>query len=67
MKVNNIQLPDLTSRVGTFEINTNLECRSAISSFNNEFYVDIDISKDFKSWVVDENRESDIDFGEKNL
>jgi hypothetical protein len=65
MKVNNVQLPDLTSRVGTFEINTNLECRSAISSFNNEFYVDIDISKDFKSWVVDENRESDIDFGEK--
>lgn len=65
MKVSNVRLPDLTHRVGAFEINTELECRGAISSFNNELYIDIDISKDFKSWLVDEERHSDIDFGEK--
>ncbi|GAL84830.1 hypothetical protein MYP_2058 [Sporocytophaga myxococcoides] len=64
MRVNNIQLSDLNQRVGVFEINTELECMAAISSFNNELYIDIDISKDFKNWIVDENRESDIDFGE---
>lgn len=65
MKVNNVRLSDLNHRVGAFEINTDLECRGAISSFNDELYIDIDISKDFKNWIVDESRQSDIDFGEK--
>ncbi len=65
MKVKNVRLADLNHRLGAFEISTDLECRGAISSFNNELYIDIDISKDFKSWIVDEGRQSDIDFGEK--
>lgn len=64
-KVNDITYGDMKERSGPFDINFNFSIANSVSLFNNEMYVDIDPSKDFKNSSVKEDRQSDIDFGEK--
>lgn len=65
LKVSDIKIPDLEQRTGPLILKSNLSFENAANSFNNEIYLDIDPSKDFKNWELKEERQSDLDFGEK--
>jgi hypothetical protein len=65
VKASDVKLPDLRERSGPLSLECALTFSGAISSFNNEYYIDIDPSKNFKDWSVEDTRQSDIDFGEK--
>lgn len=64
-KVNDIKTGDLTERSGPIDIDFKFSMANAVSSFNNEMYVDLDPEKDFKNGEIKEDRRVDIDFGEK--
>ncbi|MES2733021.1 MAG: transglutaminase domain-containing protein [Bacteroidota bacterium] len=65
VKTSNLVLPDMEKREGTLSLECVIKYSSAVSSFNNEFYIDIDPTKIFNNWVIKDTRQSDIDFGEK--
>src|SRR5688572_24730305 len=65
VKTSNLKLPDLKERGGPLDLECDLVYAGAVSSFNNEYYVDIDPAKNFKDWVIEDKRQSDIDFGER--
>lgn len=64
-KINDVKYGDMAERSGPFDLNFNFSIANAVSSFNNEMYIDLDPSKDFKNSAVKDDRQSDIDFGEK--
>jgi transglutaminase-like putative cysteine protease len=64
-QVSGINMGDMNERSGPFDIEFNFSIANSISKFNNEMYIDIDPSKDFKNGSVLADRQSDIDFGEK--
>lgn len=64
-KVTEVKYGDMAERSGSFDIDFNFSIANVISLFNNEMYIDIDPSKDFKNGDVKKDRQSDIDFGEK--
>lgn len=64
-KVSNINHDDLSERSGAFNINFNFSISNQVNSFNNELYVEIDPTKDFKNATVKDDRQSNLDFGEK--
>jgi len=65
VKTSNLKLPDLEERSGPLNIECDLVYTGAVSSFNNEYYIDIDPAKSFKNWKIKDTRQSDIDFGER--
>jgi hypothetical protein len=65
LKADDIKLPDLEERSGTLDIECGFTYTGAVSSFNNEYYIDIDPAKYFKDWQIKDTRQSDVDFGEK--
>jgi transglutaminase-like putative cysteine protease len=65
VKTSNLKLPDLKERSGPLDLECDLVFSGAVSSFNNEYYVDIDPAKNFKNWTIKDTRQSDIDFGER--
>jgi hypothetical protein len=65
IKVTNIKKSDLNDRSAPLSISSDLSLLNAVSSFNNEYYVDMDPSKLFKNWEIRDERQSNIDFGEK--
>lgn len=65
VKNSDLTLPDLEERSGPLALDCKLQYTGAVSSFNNEYYVDIDPSKTFKHWTIKDTRQSDLDFGEK--
>ena len=65
VKTSNLKLPDLKERSGPLDLECDLVYRGAVSSFNNEYYIDIDPAKNFKDWIIQDSRQSDIDFGER--
>ena len=65
VKTSNLKLPDLKERSGPLDLECDLVYSGAVSSFNKEYYIDIDPAKNFKNWIIDETRQSDIDFGER--
>lgn len=65
VKTSNVKMPDLKERSGPLDLECDLVFAGAVSSFNNEYYIDIDPSKNFKNWTIKDTRQSDIDFGER--
>lgn len=65
IKTSELKLDDLEKRNGPFSLACSMTFLGAVSSFNNEFYVDIDPSKSFKDWEIKDTRQNDIDFGER--
>jgi hypothetical protein len=65
VKTTGLTLPSLDERSGPLTLNCDLVFSGAVSSFNNEYYIDIDPSKSFKNWNIKDSRQSDIDFGER--
>jgi hypothetical protein len=65
IKTSNVNLPDLEERSGSLQLECGYTSNGAVSSFNNEYYVDIDPTKNFKDLVIKDTRQSDLDFGEK--
>jgi hypothetical protein len=65
LKISKVTLPNLEERSGSLTLECAYTFLSAISSFNNEYYLDLDPDKYLKNWDVKETRQSDIDFGEK--
>lgn len=65
VKTSNLVLPDLKERGGPLDLECDLVYAGAVSSFNNEYYIDIDPAKNFKDWVIEDKRQSDVDFGER--
>ena len=65
VKTSDLKLPDLEERSGPLFLDCNMTFSGAVSSFNNEYYIDIDPSKSFKNWTIKDTRQSDVDFGEK--
>jgi hypothetical protein len=65
IKNTNLKLPNLEERSGPLALQCDVTYSGAVSSFNNEYYIDIDPAKSFKNWAVKATRQSDIDFGEK--
>lgn len=65
VKATGLKLPDFTERSGPLALDCNITFAGAVSSFNNEYYIDIDPSKSFKNWTIKDTRQSDVDFGEK--
>ncbi len=65
VKTSNLKLPDLKERSGPLELECDLVFTGAVSSFNNEYYIDLDPAKSFKNWEIKDTRQSDIDFGER--
>jgi hypothetical protein len=65
VKTSNLKMPDLKERSGPLDLECDLVFAGAVSSFNNEYYIDIDPSKNFKNWTIKDSRQSDIDFGER--
>jgi hypothetical protein len=64
-KTTNVVVPDLEERSGPLSLTCSLNFTGAISSFNNEYYIDIDPSKSFKNWEIKDTRQNDVDFGER--
>ncbi|MCW3085061.1 MAG: hypothetical protein JWP12_2427 [Bacteroidetes bacterium] len=64
-KIKDVTPGDMTERSGPFDIGFNFSIANSVSLFNNEMYIDIDPSKDFKNSAVKDDRQSDIDYGEK--
>jgi hypothetical protein len=65
VKTSNLKLPDLKERSGPLDLECDLIYAGAVSSFDNEYYIDIDPAKNFKDWFIEDTRQSDIDFGER--
>ena len=65
LKTSNLKIPDMKERSGPLNLECDLVFTGAVSSFNNEYYIDLDPAKSFKSWKIKDNRQSDIDFGER--
>jgi hypothetical protein len=65
VKTSNLKLPDLKERSGPLDLECDLVYAGAVSSFNNEYYIDIDPAKNFSNWTIEETRQSDVDFGER--
>jgi transglutaminase-like putative cysteine protease len=65
VKTSGLTLPDLNERSGPLNLNCEVVFSGAVSSFNNEYYIDLDPSKSFKNWTIKDTRQSDIDFGER--
>ena len=65
IKTTAVQLPDVEERHGPFAVSTDVVLKGAVSSFNKEHYIDLDPFKTFKSWIIKDTRQGDIDFGEK--
>jgi hypothetical protein len=65
LKPVDVKLPNLEERSGDLALECGFTYTGAVSSFNNEYYVDIDPTKHFKNWEIKDTRQSDIDFGEK--
>jgi hypothetical protein len=65
VKTSNLKLPDLKERSGPLDLECDLLFSGAVSSFNNEYYIDIDPAKSFKNWIIKDTRQGDIDFGER--
>jgi hypothetical protein len=59
-----LKLPNLEERSGPMALECDLTFAGAVSSFNNECYIDIDPVKSFKNWTIKDTRQSDVDFGE---
>jgi hypothetical protein len=58
-------LPDVNERSGPLSLEGQLTFSGAVSSFNTQYFVDIDPIKLFKDWIIKDTRQSDVDFGEK--
>ncbi len=65
VKTSNLKMPDLKERGGPLDLECDMLYTGAVSSFNNEYYIDIDPAKNFKDWIIEDTRQSDIDFGER--
>jgi transglutaminase-like putative cysteine protease len=65
VKTSNLKMPDLKERGGPLDLECDMLYTGAVSSFNNEYYIDIDPAKNFKDWIIADTRQSDIDFGER--
>jgi hypothetical protein len=58
-------LPDVNERSGPLSLEGQLTFSGAVSSFNTQYFVDIDPIKLFNDWIIKDTRQSDVDFGEK--
>jgi hypothetical protein len=65
IRTSNLKISDLIERSGPLDVECDLEFTGAVTSFNNEYYIDIDPQKSFRNWTIKESRQSDIDFGER--
>jgi hypothetical protein len=65
IKSSSIKLPNLSERSGQMPIECQLIIEGAVSTFNDEMYIDIDPIKSFKTLEMKSERQSDIDFGQK--
>jgi hypothetical protein len=65
VKASELKLPDLEERSGPLSLECTVLFNGAVTSFNNEYYVEIDPSKSFKNWIIKDSRQSDVDFGER--
>lgn len=65
LKTQDVKLPDLEERSGDLAMECGYTYTGAVSSFNNEYYIDIDPAKHFKNWEIKDTRQGDVDFGEK--
>jgi hypothetical protein len=65
VNTSDIKVPDVEERSGPLSLECALTFSGAVSTFNNEYYIDIDPAKQFKNWMIKDTRQSDVDFGEK--
>ena len=63
--VDNVKTSDLNNREITLKINYDLTIKNAVSSFDNEYYINIDFDKEFSSFKF-EDRKLDYIFSSKN-
>jgi transglutaminase-like putative cysteine protease len=63
-KINLLKYSDLAERSGPFDIEADMSY-DGVSAFSNELYIDIDPGKEFRNWELKEDRQNDVDFGEK--
>lgn len=64
-KTTDLKVPNLEERSGPLSLSCAINFTGAVSSFNNEYYIDIDPSKNFKDWEIADTRQNDVDFGER--
>jgi len=65
ISISDITLPELNDRKQALLFTGKASLENYISKFNNEMYIDADPTKDFKSWEIKNERQSDVDFGRK--
>lgn len=65
VKATDLVLPNLEERSGPLAITAALNVSGAVSSFNTEYYIDLDPQKSFKNWELKETRQNDVDLGER--
>lgn len=64
LKVSNIETSDIENRDDQLSVNYNLSQRNAVSSFDNEIYIDLDYEKEFGKFLFKE-RQTDYVFAYK--
>jgi hypothetical protein len=65
VKASEVKYSSLEERSGPLEIDGDFTFEKSVTNFKNEYYVDIDLAKSFKDFIIKDGRQSDIDFGEK--
>ena len=60
-----MHIKDPDERSGPLSVTCDIKVTGAASSFNNEYYIDIDPAKTYKNWIIKDTRQGDVDFGEK--
>ena len=64
VKASNLVLPDLDQREGELKVECDFVFDDAVSNFDNGYYIEIDPVQTFKNFVIKDDRNTDIDFGE---
>jgi len=64
VKASNLVLPDLDQREGELKVECDFVFDDAVSNFDNGYYIEIDPVQTLKNFVIKDDRNTDIDFGE---
>lgn len=67
IKVSNIETSDLQNRDKNINIAYNVDVKNAVSSFDNQVYVDLDFDKELSNFVLEERKTDYIFSSKKDL
>lgn len=65
--INELKVPNLENRDDDIQLDYNVVLKNKVSSFDNEIYIDLDISKEFENFQMEDDRESSYQFSHKML